>query len=334
MLSAFVLRPQGLVRTEAPFASDGSAAPEALWFDLLEPTVEEERAVERALGIDVPTREEMREIESSNRLYEENGALFLTATIVTKLDTDLPESTQVTFILAGGKLVTNRYTDPLPFRRFISYAQTHPAPCQSGVLILVGLLEAIVNRIADVLERVGSDLDSISAEVFTPPRRSRRRASGDFREVLGRVGQTGELVSKARESLVSLGRLLAFVQQTTSGPDHAGCARALSHRVARRARDERPRLVSRRQGVVRARCHARHADHRSEQHPEDLLGGHGVPAAAFGGRRLLRHELRRAAGGARAMGSLGRSRPDGAVGVAALPAVQAPPLALIFDCRR
>ncbi len=218
MLSAFVLRPQGLVRTEAPFASDGSAAPEALWFDLVEPTVEEERAVERALSIDVPTREEMREIEASNRLYEENGALFLTATIVTKLDEDLPESTQVTFILAGGKLVTNRYTDPLPFRRFITYAQTHPAPCQSGVLILIGLLEAIVNRIADVLERVGIDLDSISAEVFTPPRRSRRRAGGDFRDVLSRVGQSGELVSKARESLVSLGRLLAFIQQTTGGP--------------------------------------------------------------------------------------------------------------------
>ena len=68
------------------------------------------------LGIEVPTREEMREIESSNRLYEENGALHMTATMVTKLDTDLAESTQVTFILSGSRLVTNRYTDPLPFR--------------------------------------------------------------------------------------------------------------------------------------------------------------------------------------------------------------------------
>ena len=229
MLSAFVLRPQGLVRTEAPFASDESAAQEALWLDLLEPTAEEEKAVERALGIDVPTREEMREIEASNRLYEENGALFLTATIVTKLDTDLPESTQVTFILASGKLVTNRYTDPLPFRRFISYAQTHPAACQSAVLILVGLLESIVNRIADVLERVGSDLDSISAEVFTPPRRARRRHSGDFRDVLGRVGQMRRAgLESAREP--GQPRAPAGVRAADhEWPGHAGCAHALSH---------------------------------------------------------------------------------------------------------
>src|SRR5204863_9390334 len=31
-----------------------------------------------------------------------------------------------------------------------------------------------------------------------------------------RLGQNGELISKARESLVSLGRLLTFVQQSTS----------------------------------------------------------------------------------------------------------------------
>jgi Mg2+ and Co2+ transporters len=215
MLSVFVARPQGLVRIEGP--PDATLLKEALWFDLLEPTPEEEKQVEDALGVDVPTREEMREIEASNRFYEEDNALFLTATIVTKLDTDLPESTQVTFILAGGKLVTNRYTDPLPFRRFLSYAQTHPSVCASAVMVLVGLLESIVNRIADVIERVGSDLDSISADVFAPTRR-RRAAPRDFRAVLGRVGQSGELVSKARESLVSLGRLLVFLQQTANGP--------------------------------------------------------------------------------------------------------------------
>ena len=106
------------------------APDEALWIDLLEPTAEEERAVEAQLGIDVPTREEMREIETSNRLYEEDGAVYLTSTIVTKLDTDLPQNAQVTFILKDGRLVTNRYTDPLPFRRFITYAERHPASLQ------------------------------------------------------------------------------------------------------------------------------------------------------------------------------------------------------------
>jgi magnesium transporter len=209
MLNRYALQGNGLISV-----SDATLA-DTLWIDLLEPTPEEERAVEAQCGIDVPTREEMREIESSNRLYEEDGGVYLTSTIVTKLDTDLPQNSQVTFILKDGRLITNRYTDPLPFRRFISYAERHAPACSTGPAILAGLVEAIINRVADVIERVSADLDAISAEVFTRPAR-RRGGPRDFRAVLERVGQSGELIAKTRESLVSLGRALAFVQQATA----------------------------------------------------------------------------------------------------------------------
>jgi magnesium transporter len=208
MLRVFVAASTGLVSIEWPA---GTPPPEnALWLDLCEPTPAEEQHVEQGLGIDVPSREEMREIESSNRLYEENGTLHMTATLVTKLDTDQGQSTQVTFILAGKRLVTSRYADPLSFGRFIAFAQTHPAACASASLLLAGLLEAIVNRSADVLERIGSDIEAISARVFT----QQRKRPHDFRGELGQIGQDGELVSKTRESLVSLSRLLGFLQQS------------------------------------------------------------------------------------------------------------------------
>jgi magnesium transporter len=210
MLNLFALQSGGLLR------QSGGALSAALWVDLLEPSPEEERHVESELGIDVPTREEMREIESSNRLYEEDGAVYLTATIVTKLDTNLPQNSQVTFILKDGRLITNRYTDPLPFRRFASYAERHGNACTSGSAILAGLVEALINRVADVIERVSADLDGISAEVFTRPSGRRRAAQRDFRAVLERVGQSGELIGKTRESLVSLGRALAFAQQSAA----------------------------------------------------------------------------------------------------------------------
>jgi magnesium transporter len=210
MLNRYALQGQGLISVS------GAALADTLWIDLFEPTPEEERTVEAECGIDVPTREEMREIETSNRLYEEAGAVYLTSTIVTRLDSDLPQNSQVTFILKDGRLITNRYSDPLPFRRFISYAERHGPSCTSGPAVLAGLIEAIINRVADVIERVGADLDSISAEVFTRPPRRRRGRARDFQAVLERVGQSGELIGKTRESLVSLGRALAFVQQATS----------------------------------------------------------------------------------------------------------------------
>jgi magnesium transporter len=210
MLNVCVPGPNGLACAER---EPGAALPaDAVWIDLREPTPVEEQFVESTLGIDVPTREEMREIEASNRFYEENGGLYMTATLVTKLDTDLPERTQVTFILTGSKLVTNRYTDPLPFRRFIAYAARHPAVATSGAMVLAGLLEAIVNRIADVLEKVGGDVDASSSKIFF--RSYETSAPLDFRHVLEGIGQSGDLVSKASESLVSLTRLLGFVQQS------------------------------------------------------------------------------------------------------------------------
>lgn len=213
MLTVFVPRENGLVGS--PHAAGEPLPPGVLWIDLQDPSAAEERFVEQALGIDVPNREEMRGIEASNRFYEDAGVLCMTATIVTKLDTGLPERTQVTFILSHGKLVTNRYTDPLPFRRFIAFAASHAAAGSSSAAILAGLLEAIVNRIADVLERVNEEVDAISGDIFSRSH-AKRTAPLDFRSALARIGQSGELVSKAKESLVSLARLFGFVHQSGS----------------------------------------------------------------------------------------------------------------------
>ena len=210
MLNCFVPGNQGLDRLDPPPAD---IPEQCVWVDLLEPTLTEERAVERLLAIDVPSREEMREIETSNRLYEENGTLYMTATVVTKIDTDRPETAAVTFILSRNRLITNRYVDPLPFRRFIAYAERHPAAATTAPGILAGLLESIIERTADVLERVGLGLDDLSAGVFAAPVKGVTRAR-DLRGVMERIGRDGDLTSKARESLVTLARQLTFIQQS------------------------------------------------------------------------------------------------------------------------
>ncbi len=212
MLNCFVPGTQGLDRLDPPPAE---IPEQCVWVDLLEPTLVEERAVERLLAIDVPSREEMREIETSNRLYEEDGTLYMTATVVTKIDTDRPESAAVTFILSHNRLITNRYVDPLPFRRFIAYAERHPAAATTAPGILAGLLESIIERTADVLERVGLGLDDLSANVFAPAAKGGTRAH-DLRGVMVRIGRDGDLTSKARESLVTLARQLTFIQQATA----------------------------------------------------------------------------------------------------------------------
>ena len=210
-----------------------SVPDDALWIDLVEPTAEEESRIEQFLRIDVPTREEMREIETSNRFYQEGDALYMTATVVTKLDTVRPENSQITFILTPDRLITNRYVDPLPFRRYIAYAERHPGQCNSAAAVLAGLLEAMVNRIADVLERAGDEMDTLSAEVFGASTNLRRR-DRDYRAILERVGRNGDLNSKARETLASLVRLIGFLQQS-NGQRLDGELRSRLHSVLRDA---------------------------------------------------------------------------------------------------
>ena len=207
MLNAYVPTARGLERT----AVADTLPPGALWLDLLEPSAAEEQLVESALRIQVPTRDEMRAIETSNRLYEDAGALYLTATVLYRAEAEHPQTTQVTFILTGNHLVTSRYADLRSFQDFVSYATTHPSACTGALQTLLGLLNAIVNRLADGLERVGADIDSLSLQIF--PRHGATRGRG-YQHELQQIGGGGDVVSRARESLVSLARLLAFLQES------------------------------------------------------------------------------------------------------------------------
>ncbi|MES1203064.1 MAG: CorA family divalent cation transporter, partial [Pseudomonadota bacterium] len=89
--------------------------PAAVWIDLENPTGDEEKAVETALSIDVLTPKERSAFEESARFYEENGALFLTATLLGRRDEGPFVSGAVTFILAKDKLVTVRQIRPRAF---------------------------------------------------------------------------------------------------------------------------------------------------------------------------------------------------------------------------
>src|SRR5579872_2993987 len=113
MLSVFVPAESSLKKTATV---DLDALPDgAVWIDLVKPTMAEDKAVEKLAGIAVPTREDMQEIEISSRLYIENGARYMTATLMCQSDTETPKTTAVTFILAGHRLVTVRYDEPKPF---------------------------------------------------------------------------------------------------------------------------------------------------------------------------------------------------------------------------
>ena len=132
---------------------------DVVWIDMIEPSRDEELYVEKVLGIEVPTRDDLKDIEPSARLYVENDAVFMTASLLWKADTDAPTLTDVAFILAGNRLVTIRYAHPKSFALFIAALHRLPENWRSGAALLAKLLETIVDRTAEILEVSVSRLD-------------------------------------------------------------------------------------------------------------------------------------------------------------------------------
>jgi magnesium transporter len=214
MLSVYV--PRGTTLERVPVTAETDVPDSAVWFDLVSPTQGEDKIIERRLGIAIPTREEMQEIEVSSRLYVENGARYMTATLMCQSDTDTPKTTAVTFILAGGKLVTVRYDEPRPFT-IIAHKLARACPTTvSGETALMDLLDAVIDRAADILEKNAAEVDVVSHQIFEPTARRANR-SRTYNHIMRSIGRKGDLTSKVRESMVSVGRLVLFVANEADG---------------------------------------------------------------------------------------------------------------------
>ncbi len=189
----------------------------AVWIDLFEPTEEDRARVDATFNLAIPSHAEMLEIEPSSRLYTENGAAYMTATILARSDEANPTADAFTFVLANHSLVTVRYNDPRPVHTYGTRIVRQPATCTSGEEALLGLLETFVDRIADILEKAGLDLDTISRGIFGrsgSPAQRQVEQEQEFQQVLSQLGRIEDLCSTARESMLGLVRLVRFLDVT------------------------------------------------------------------------------------------------------------------------
>ncbi len=198
MLRAYAASNLGV--TLYPLEQDPSTA---AWIDLLQPTADE-TALLRQLGVNVPTLQDMEEIEVSNRLYIEGDAIYMTVVIPVATATRLV-ATPVTFIMTPERLVTVRYLSPRPFETFPNRTEGCFLGKNSPARIMLGLLEEIIGRLADVLEGAGGVLDDSAAEVLGGHARTELLA-----ETLRTVGTNAERTSRVRLCLLTLERMLLF----------------------------------------------------------------------------------------------------------------------------
>ena len=203
---------QSMSGQAAPIAG---AAPDAVWIDLDRADPDEARQVVQATGLRVPLREEVAEIETSSRLIHEGDTFYLTTPMLSRADGGAPVIAPLGFVVSAARLLTVRFAGSSVIEHFAQ--DWRAAAPLSGAIPFLGLLEALVDRLADVLEHLGSEMDDISAALFrNGPAGSLpgRRRTDFLQATLGSIGGTGARVSQLRDSLLGLGRIVRFVAET------------------------------------------------------------------------------------------------------------------------
>jgi len=187
------------------------------WIDLLNPTPEEDKQIEQFLELSVPTKDDMKDIELSARLYSEDGAEFRTMTAVSKVHLDDPVKTPVTLILTPNFVVSVRYAELTSFKLYQQQA-LKKGGVQHAVAeaIMLDILEAMIDRLAESLETLGNEVDDISGDIFRGKRSSSKGKTGMLQFAIRKVGAKGELLNMLRESLATMSRLLShhYIHQT------------------------------------------------------------------------------------------------------------------------
>lgn len=186
-----------------------TASPPPVWVDLLEPTPEEMSAIEVEFGIALPSRDEMQEIEVSSRLYQESQAHFMTTMLVFRMETSDPQTGEVTFVLMKHTAITIRFAPPRAFQNFARLATSGDIPCRTPEAVIIGLLEAIVEREADLIELLQGRTETTSKQIFEMKGHNYTR-SKRYAASLKEIGKISVLTSRTRESLVTQSRLLTY----------------------------------------------------------------------------------------------------------------------------
>lgn len=201
--------------TDGSFQSSGSLKlpEEIIWIDLLNPTDEEKAFVERRTGLRVPSIEALSEIESTSRLIVEHGVIYLSTPLVAQGDTADYYTSPAGFILSRNLLITVRFAEQATFKA-VAKKVSEDQTLRSSAGVFTTLMEAIVDRGADVLERLASELDKISRSVFRGDPNKRRhtvRSNESLRHALAKIGMIGDRLSQARDVFLGIDRIVPFV---------------------------------------------------------------------------------------------------------------------------
>ena len=216
MLQAYVVEGRSL----KPVSGDLASLSGVYWIDICEPTPDEQKAVEQALGIRLRLPEEPAKFQISTPVRSSEGAITLTALLLAGFDLRRPQLLTVQFIRTKGPLVTVTKGTSGGLAWLAQQCDDCVAAGSSDAFLV--LLDPIIECATDLLDRVGDDLERINRALFqhhaTAKRRLRieaspRRRTHQLDLILTELGYSREVLVKLRRSVLSFRRVIILLQE-------------------------------------------------------------------------------------------------------------------------
>ncbi len=185
-----------------------------VWVDLFEPDAAAIAAVEERYQINLPEPDELSEIQVSSQLYANGDNFSMSMPIMSSIDTDHYDIGAMNFTLTPKVLITMRFLDPKPIGMFVDKFLQRPDYYSAPSRVLIGIIDIFVDRSADVLERIGDQMDKLSRSIFsnrTKPEDIRMENSSAIRQVLQNVGRAGDLLGIFRSAMTGFERVTSFL---------------------------------------------------------------------------------------------------------------------------
>ena len=203
MITIYLKQYNKIVRNADVRLFDDLGYDDILWIDLLSPTIKEQKAVENFMEINLQTRQQVEEIESSSK-YSETENFFMPTGDSFSIE-------PVSFIIAEGVLVSVRFNEFRTFTESAKRLQMNYRAFPTGYHLLISILEVRIDFDADLVEALAKNIAALSKEISL--------SDSVDKQMLTRISHLQENTMLIRENIFDRQRILSGILRSERFPN-------------------------------------------------------------------------------------------------------------------
>ena len=210
MITIYLKQYNKIVRNADVRLFDDLGYDDILWIDLLSPTIKEQKAVENFMEINLQTRQQVEEIESSSKYSETENAIICNSNFFMPTG-DSFSIEPVSFIIAEGVLVSVRFNEFRTFAESAKRLQMNYRAFPTGYHLLISILEVRIDFDADLVEALAKNIAALSKEISL--------SDSVDKQMLTRISHLQENTMLIRENIFDRQRILSGILRSERFPN-------------------------------------------------------------------------------------------------------------------